>query len=76
MILACIDDIKAFVTEQVAADKAAVAAKTELTGKGIVLAAPALSVAQLEAMLANAKANEKAPATQDSILSAIAKKRK
>lgn len=74
MILACIDDIRSFVSDIETAAKLAAAAKTELTGEGIVLATPALSVAQLEAMLAKAKANAKPAATQDSILSAIAKK--
>lgn len=74
MILACLDEIKSFVADIENAAKAAAAAKTELTGEGIVLATPALSVAQLEAMLAKAKANANPAATQDSILSAIAKK--
>jgi hypothetical protein len=74
MILACLDEIKAFVADIEAAAKALELAKAEKTGAGIVLATPALSVAQLEAMLAKAKANANPPATQDSILAAIAKK--
>jgi len=74
MIVACFNDIKAFVTELDKAAEAAAAAAAEKVGNGVVLAAPALSVAQLEAMLAKAKANANPPATQDSILSAIAKK--
>ena len=72
LILACIEDIREFVTSQENAALELERAKAEKTGAGIVLAAPVLSVAQLEAMLAKAKA--KANANPDAILHALAKK--
>jgi hypothetical protein len=77
LILACIDDIRSFVTAQENAAKAAELAKAEKIGTGVVLAAPALSVAQLQKQLETLQAqlaSVTAKSSPEAILHSIAKK--